>query len=88
MLGSGTQQSESVVCVCVCVCVCVGFPPGTMVKNPSADLGDPRDTGSNPALGRSPGGRNGNLLQYFCLENSKDRGAWQATVHGVAKSQT
>ena len=39
-----------------------------------------------PGLGRSPGGGNGNQLQYSCLENSRDRGAWQATVHGVAKS--
>ena len=59
-----------------------------VVKNPSADAGDTRDAGSIPASGRSPGGRNGNLLQYFCLENSIDRGAWQATVHGDAKSQT
>ena len=42
--------------------------------------------GSIPGLGRSPGGGNGNPLQYSCLENSRDRGAWQATVHGVAKS--
>ena len=41
-----------------------------------------------PMLGRSPGGGNGNLLQYSCLENPMDRGAWQTTVHGVAKSQT
>ena len=43
--------------------------------------------GSIPGSGRSPGGRNGNPLQYSCLENPMDRGAWQATVHGVAKSQ-
>ena len=41
-----------------------------------------------PGLGRSPGGGNGNPLQYSCLENSVDRGAWRATVHGVSKSQT
>ena len=46
------------------------------------------DLGSIPELGRSPGEGNGNALQYFCLENSIDKGAWQATVHGVAKSQT
>ena len=45
-----------------------------------------RDVGLIPALGRSPGGGNGNLLQYSCVENSMDRGAWQATVHGVAES--
>ena len=46
------------------------------------------DTGSIPGLGRSPGGGNGNPLQQSCLENSMDRGAWKATVHGVAKSRT
>ena len=46
-----------------------------------------QDLGSIPGLGRSPGEGNGNPLQYFCLENSKEGGAWQATVHGVAKSQ-
>ena len=46
------------------------------------------DLGSIPGLGRCPGEGSGNPLQYSCLENSMDRGAWQATVHGVAKSQT
>ena len=46
------------------------------------------DLGSIPGLGRSPGGGNGNPLQYSCLENPMDRGAWQVTVHGVAKSRT
>ena len=58
-----------------------------VVKNPPAKTGDPRDTGLIPGLGRSPGVGNGNPLQYSCLENSMDRGAWQATVHGVTKSQ-
>ena len=49
------------------------------------NVGDP---GSIPGLGRSPGEGNGNPLQYYCLENPMDRGAWWATVHGVAKSQT
>ena len=57
-----------------------------MVKNPSGNAGDLRDIGWIPGLGRSPGGGNGNSLQYFCLKNSVVRGAWQATVHGVAKS--
>ena len=57
-----------------------------MVKNPPGDAGDPRDEGSTPESGRSPGEGNGNPLQYSCLENPKDRGAWQATVHGVTKS--
>ena len=72
-------------CVCVCVCLSVGFPGGTVVKNLPANSGDSRDIGSIPGLGRSPGG---NPLQESCLENSMNRGAWQATVHGVAKSQT
>ena len=47
-----------------------------------------RDLGSIPGLGRSPGEEDGNPLQYSCLENSMDRGVWQATVHGTAKIQT
>ena len=58
-----------------------------MVKNPPANAGDIRDAGSIPGSGRSPGGGNGNLLQYSCLENPMDRGAWQATVHRVTKSR-
>ena len=57
------------------------------VKNPSANVGDARDMGSIPGL-RSPGVGNGNPLQYSCLENLMDKGVWQATVHGVAKTQT
>ena len=56
-----------------------------MVKTPPANAGDIRDVGSIPGLGRSPGGGHGNLFQYSCLENPMDRGAWRATVHGVAK---
>ena len=59
-----------------------------MVKNLSADAGNTRDVGSIPGLGRSPGEGNGNPLQYSCLENHMDRGAWWATVHGVTKSLT
>ena len=59
-----------------------------VVKNPPANEGDVRDAGSIPGLGRSPGGGHGNPLKYSCLENSMDRGAWQATVHSVAKSWT
>ena len=59
-----------------------------MVKNPSASAGDIRDLGSIPGLGRSPGGGHGNPLQYSFLENPMDRGAWRATVRGVANSQT
>ena len=64
------------------------FPGGVVVKNLPANTGDARDTVSIPGLGQSPAGGNGNPLQYSCLENSTDRGAWWATVHGVAKSQT
>ena len=56
------------------------------VKNPSANAGDVRDMGLIPGLERSPGEGNGNLLQYSCLDNPMDRGAWRATVHRVAKS--
>ena len=59
-----------------------------MVKNPPADAGASGDVGSIPGLGRSPRVGNGKPLQYSCLENSMDRGAWQGTVHGVEKSQT
>ena len=59
-----------------------------MVKNPPASARDIRDSGSIPRSGRSPGGGKGNPLQYSCLENSMDRGAWQAIAHGVAKSWT
>ena len=58
------------------------------VKNLPANAGDIRDMGLIPGLRRFPGGGNSNPLQYSCLENPMDRGAWQATVHGVAKSQT
>ena len=58
-----------------------------MVKNPSANAGDARDAGSIPGSGKCPGGGRGNPLQYSCLENPMNRGAWWATVHGVAKSQ-
>ena len=66
--------------------VCI--PGGTVVKNPPANAGDARKTGSIPGLGRSSEVQNGNLLQYSCLENSMDRGAWWATVYGVTKSWT
>ena len=56
-----------------------------MVKNPSANAEDARDAGSILGSGSFPEVGNGNLLQYSCLENSTDRGAWQAIVHGVTK---
>ena len=61
---------------------------GVSGKNPSANAGDIRDVGSIPGSERSPGGGHGNPLQYSCLENAMDRGAWHALVNRVAKSFT
>ena len=61
---------------------CLGFPGSSVVKSLPANAGD---RGLIPGSGRSPGGLNGNTLQYACLGNSMDRGAWQATVHGVSR---
>ena len=61
----------------------MGFPDGSAVKNPPANAGD---AGLIPRPGRSPGEGNGNVLQYSCLGNPMDRGAWQATVHGVTNT--
>ena len=66
----------------------MGFPGALVVKNPSANAGDIRNMDSIPGSGRSPGGEDGSPLQYSCLENPMDRGAWQDTIHRVAKSQT
>ena len=63
----------------------MGFPGGSEVKASACNVGD---LGLIPGLGRSPGEGNGNPLKYFCLENPMDRGAWWATVYGVAKSRT
>ena len=59
-----------------------------MVKKLPANAGDIKDAGLIPGLGRSPGGEHGNPLQYSCLKNHIDRGAWWATVHRVTKNQT
>ena len=64
----------------------LGFPGDTVAKNLPANAGDTRDSVSIPGLGRCPTVGNGNPLQYSCLENLLDRGAWLATVHGVPKS--
>ena len=63
---------------------CLGFPGSAAGKEFSCNVGDP---GLISGSGRSPGEGNGNPLQYSCLENPMDRGAWRATFHGVAKSQ-
>ena len=63
----------------------LGFTGGSDSKESACHMGD---LGSVSGLGRSPGEGNGNPLQYSCLENSMNRGAWQATVHGVVRSRT
>ena len=80
-------------CVCVCVCVYIytctyiwGFPGGASGKGPMCRRHMRR--GLDPWVGQSPEGRHGNSRQYSCLENPMDRGAWWATNHGVAQSQT
>ena len=65
--------------------IALRFPGGSDGKEPAYSVGD---LGLIPGPGRSPGEGNGNPLQYSCLENPMDREAWQATVHGIAKSQT
>ena len=60
----------------------MGFPGSSASKESTCNVGDP---GSIPGSGRPPGGGHGNPLQYSCLRNPRDRGAWQAAVHGVAK---
>ena len=64
----------------------VGFPGGSVVKNPPASARATGATSLNPGLGKSLGEGNSNPLQYSCLENPMDRGTWKATVHGVTKS--
>ena len=65
-----------------------GFPCGAVIKNPPANAGDAGVEGSIPGSARSPGVGNRNPFQYSCLENSMDRGVWQATVHRAPKSWT
>ena len=64
----------------------MGFPDGSAGKESACIVGDTGDMGSIPGLGRSPGEGNGYPLQYFCLENSMDRGVWRVIVHRVAES--
>ena len=64
------------------------FLGGLAVKNPPANAGDAEDVGLILGSGRFPGVGNGNVLQYSCLDNPMDRGAWRASVHGFTKSQT
>ena len=66
----------------------MGFPGGSVVKNPPANAGDEEDVGSIPGSGRCPGGGNGNPLQYSCWEKPMDRGDWRAIVYRFSKGQT
>ena len=66
----------------------MSFPGGSVEKNLPTNAGDTGDVSSIPGLGRSPGGGNGNLPQYSCLENPMNGRGWRPTVHGVAKSLT
>ena len=70
------------------LCSVMGFPGGSVVKNLPASVGHARDMGLICGLGKSPGVGNDSPLQYSCLKNSMDRGAWGATVPGVATNQT
>ena len=63
-----------------------GFPWWLSSKEFACSAGKTREMGLIPGLGRAPGGEHDKLLQYYCLENSVDRGAWQNTIHGVAES--
>ena len=74
-------QCADLVSLCL-IGTTLGFPSDSVVKNPPGNAGD---AGLIPVPGRTPGGGNGNPLRYPCLGNLMDRGAWQATVHGVAK---
>ena len=65
----------------------MSFPGGSVVKNTPANAGAAGDMSLIPGWRRSPGGGNGNPLQYSCQDSPVDRGAWQATIHGVTKSQ-
>ena len=73
--------------LCFAVLAWLGFPDDSISKEFVCSAGDTVDKGSIPVSGRSLGGGHSNPLQYFCLENPMDRGAWETTVHRVAKSQ-
>ena len=80
-----SPKSQKIVSKQLTFLVSKGFPGDSGGKESTCNAGDP---GLNLGSGRSPVEENGNPLQYSCLENPMDRGAWQATVHGVAKSRT
>ena len=70
------------------MCVLIEIPGGSAIKDIPANAGDARDMGSIPRSGRSSGEENGNPVQYLCLENTMERGAWWVAIHGVTKSWT
>ena len=70
------------------MCVLIEIPGGSAVKDTPTNVGDSRDMGSIPRSGRSSGEENGNPVQYLCLENTMERGAWWVAMHGVTKSCT
>ena len=74
--------------ICEMLVLLLGLPQWLRGKESACSAAATGETGLMPGSGRSPGGRHGNPLQYSCLENSMDRGAWGATVHGVTKSRT
>ena len=78
-------RNKQVISFKLCTVLSTAFPGGSDNKESACNAGD---SGSIPRLGKSPEKGNGNPLQYSCLENSIDIGAWQATVHAVVKSQT
>ena len=90
---SDSSSAHTLKCVYNWVYLCnylirICFPGGSVVQDPLANAGDPGDAGFIPELGRSPGVGNGNPFPYSCLHNSTDRGARQATIHGVAERQS
>ena len=86
-LETKEKQGELSFVVCFqCGYVCWGFPSGISGKQPACQFGRCKRCRFNPWVGKIPGGGHGNPLQYSCLEHSMDRGAWWATVYGVAKS--
>ena len=83
--GGGWRQEGAGSCEPRCKSLVVCFPGGSLVKSPPANAGN---VDLSPGSGRSPGEGNGNPIQYSCLRNPMDRGAWWATVYGVAKNWT
>ena len=86
-LKRAEQTVASGLC-CARFCERPGFPGGARGQEPACQCGGPSRRWFPPWVGKSPGGGHGTPLQYSCLENPADRGAWRAAVHGVAKSQT